>query len=645
MDSVATASDLDFQGDSGGALSIDLDSETLTIAGTSNEIETVGSGNTLTIGLPNDVTVGSDLTVTDSLVVDTSTLVVNASGYTDKVGINKAAPHLPLHVVKTATSGAGAYANTPCMILEDATRPGLQIVGNAGNIGIVQFGDNASSNSGEIYYDHGADTFSFRTAGSVVMTLDSDGKLGVGTTDPGADLEINAEHPQLLLRSSDANGDGTIKFKSLDGTQLANIRCDTTSNALNHFGISAGSGEDDLVVHSSGRIGIGDTAPGTALQISAADAYLTLKNTTAENGEGGAETKIIFEDHADVTLAQFEGSHSGTADDTKGKLILSTHTGSALTAALTIDDTQKATFTGDILVTGTTPTVTIGDGGTEDTSLVFDGNAQDYHVGLDDTDDTLNIGLGSTPGTTPAFSVNSSLVTTFFRNPIVRSSTGTARDVTFDVSGISADSRTKTLAFGGNASTTHTFPNNTGDISLGSMIGTTVSSTPLASTASEALIDTVTIAAGTIQDADRLFINTQVALTRTGTPTFEMKLYISDSDPSVNLSTAISDGEVLCTWPNSGSTWTLSASGAAWGIANIFFETSGGSPLLSFSSSGLGFAGSSVSVGSFGFDKGTVATNVAVYVFTTGNFSASDASNTATSFGLSVTRASISSPT
>ena len=56
VDSQVGGSDLDFQGDSGGALSIDLDSETLTIAGTANEIVTSGSGNTLTISLPTTVT-------------------------------------------------------------------------------------------------------------------------------------------------------------------------------------------------------------------------------------------------------------------------------------------------------------------------------------------------------------------------------------------------------------------------------------------------------------------------------------------------------------------------------------------------------------------------------------------------------------
>ena len=50
VDSQVTAQDLDFQGDSGGALSIDLDSETFTVAGGTG-ISTSGSSNTLTVTL------------------------------------------------------------------------------------------------------------------------------------------------------------------------------------------------------------------------------------------------------------------------------------------------------------------------------------------------------------------------------------------------------------------------------------------------------------------------------------------------------------------------------------------------------------------------------------------------------------------
>ena len=55
------AADLDGAGDS-GTFAVDLDTQSLTIAGTSNEIETVASGQTLTIGLPNAVTISGTMT-------------------------------------------------------------------------------------------------------------------------------------------------------------------------------------------------------------------------------------------------------------------------------------------------------------------------------------------------------------------------------------------------------------------------------------------------------------------------------------------------------------------------------------------------------------------------------------------------------
>jgi hypothetical protein len=81
VDSQVTAQDLDLTSDS-GTIAIDLDSETLTIQGTSNEIETSASGNALTIGLPSNVTIGNNLTVTGDLTVsgDDITMATNTSG-------------------------------------------------------------------------------------------------------------------------------------------------------------------------------------------------------------------------------------------------------------------------------------------------------------------------------------------------------------------------------------------------------------------------------------------------------------------------------------------------------------------------------------------------------------------------------------
>tara|TARA_Y100001937_G_scaffold94676_1_gene128424 strand:- start:475 stop:900 length:426 start_codon:yes stop_codon:yes gene_type:complete len=51
--------DVDISGDT-GTISI-LDSETLTIAGTTGEIETAAAGNTVTIGLPTNVTIAGNI--------------------------------------------------------------------------------------------------------------------------------------------------------------------------------------------------------------------------------------------------------------------------------------------------------------------------------------------------------------------------------------------------------------------------------------------------------------------------------------------------------------------------------------------------------------------------------------------------------
>jgi hypothetical protein len=59
---------LTIDGDTGGPSSVSFATDTLTIAGTANEVETSVSGQTITIGLPSDVTIGNDLTITGDIV-------------------------------------------------------------------------------------------------------------------------------------------------------------------------------------------------------------------------------------------------------------------------------------------------------------------------------------------------------------------------------------------------------------------------------------------------------------------------------------------------------------------------------------------------------------------------------------------------
>jgi hypothetical protein len=63
------ATNLDISASNGSAISVDLLTQDLTITGTANEIETSAAGTTITIGLPNDVTIGQDLVVSRNLTV------------------------------------------------------------------------------------------------------------------------------------------------------------------------------------------------------------------------------------------------------------------------------------------------------------------------------------------------------------------------------------------------------------------------------------------------------------------------------------------------------------------------------------------------------------------------------------------------
>lgn len=238
------------------------------------------------------VTVGSTTTELDAqslLTFASATLNVGASG-------NGA--DLLLHSA-TANNVGAKWTH------DDATNGSLVLGANDYGIDFKAFGDTASK---FIHWDASTDTF------FVTSTLDIDGPVTVGVDDTGYD----------------------VKF----------------------FGATAGAymlwdeSQDDLILGGAARLGIGDTAPGTQLQITADGPIITLKNSVNEHTAGGAESTIIFEDHTNVHLASIEGSHDGTNDDTKGKLILSTHNGSSLTTALTIDSAQKTTLAGEVVVTG-----------------------------------------------------------------------------------------------------------------------------------------------------------------------------------------------------------------------------------------------------------------------------------------------------
>ena len=145
-----TNSSITVSGDSGSD-GVSL-GETLTISGTANEIETTITSNTITIGLPDNVTVGGALTVTGDLTVNGTTTTVNSTNTTLDDNL------LELN------SGAASNANDAGIIIERGST-----------------GDNAI-----IAWDESADKF---IVGTTTATASDTGNLTIATGTLVADIE------------------------------------------------------------------------------------------------------------------------------------------------------------------------------------------------------------------------------------------------------------------------------------------------------------------------------------------------------------------------------------------------------------------------------------------------------------------------
>ena len=216
--------------------------------------------------------------------------------------------------------------------------------------------------------------------GDITYSNDQAATLGVTTSASGTvgrDLTISAGSTTAASGNTDG-GDLILKSGFADGTGSSFIGFHTST-----------SGTDNAVaermrIHTDGNVGIGDTAPGTLLQISGADPYLTLKNTTAENTDAGAESQILFEDHSDASLGNIRVHHSGSSDDTKAQMMLRVNDGSSLVSGIEITEGKVTTLN---LAVGAVAQ-------TQDHILFFDG-AADGEPKVESIDDFLTAIAGS----------------------------------------------------------------------------------------------------------------------------------------------------------------------------------------------------------------------------------------------------------
>ena len=206
VDNNITAQDLDFQGDSGGAQSVDLDSETFSIVGTANEIETTGSSQQIQIGLPTNVDIAGDLDVA-TLDVATSAEIASAK-------------------IEDLTNNRVVIAGTGGELEDDAnfTFDGTTLSVGAGNFTVAQ----ASGNTvvGGTLQVNGNVTLGNASSDTVQTqgNLTVGGNLTVsGTTTSVNSTETTLTDPMIELAKDTSSADGLdrgVRFKWHDGSSV-----------------------------------------------------------------------------------------------------------------------------------------------------------------------------------------------------------------------------------------------------------------------------------------------------------------------------------------------------------------------------------------------------------------------------------------
>jgi len=187
VDSQVTAQDLDVAGDSGTG-AIDLDSQSLTIAGTANEVETSASGQTVTIGLPNTVNVTTAIDVPTIEVTN-----VKAKDGTTAITITDSTGAVACNQNLTVTgnlivNGSTTQVNTSQTTIEDQLLELGMVDGSAPSsdlnkdIGVIFNYYTSSAKKAAVYWDD--------STSRVVVSQDVSESSGVLTNSAGGALEV-----------------------------------------------------------------------------------------------------------------------------------------------------------------------------------------------------------------------------------------------------------------------------------------------------------------------------------------------------------------------------------------------------------------------------------------------------------------------
>ena len=308
VDTQLTAEDLDFQADSGGALSIDLDSETLTFTGGTG-IDTSGSGNAVTFAIDSTVA-----TLTGSQALTNKTIDVDSNTVS-----NIEVDNFKASAIVLESEGIGSNDNDTTIPTSAAVKDYVDTQITAEDL------DFQADSGGALSIDLDSETLTFTggtgidTSGSgnaVTFAIDSTVTTLSGTqtltnktlTSPkiNEDVALTSTATELNLL------DGVSGLVQADFTKLAAV--DSTSDELNLVdGSSAGTivNSKAVIYGSSGEVNA------TTLQIAGSSITSTAAELNLLDGVSGLVqadfTKLAAVDATATELNIMDGDTSASS--------------------------------------------------------------------------------------------------------------------------------------------------------------------------------------------------------------------------------------------------------------------------------------------------------------------------------------------
>jgi len=354
VSTATTSSSLTIGADTGSDDVVTVGTDTLNFAGTSGEIETAVSDNTITIGLPSNVTVGNDLTVTNNLTVSGSFLSDDITASTVSVDGDA------VITGNLTVQGTQTTVNSTTVETADA----IFRVNSNGADTDVGFEANANGTIKQILYTSVGDEWDFgsenvkassfegaltgNVTGDVTGTVSSLANHDTDSVAEGSNLYFTAARARGNISVTDAGGDGSLSYDNSTG--VITYTGPSQAEVLAH--VSGGTG---VSIDGSGVVSIGQavaTTSNVSFDTVTADLVGDVTGDVTGNVSGNAGTADAWSTARDLGLsgdASGNVSIDGSGDATLAVTLANTgvtagNVGSATAVpVLTVDSKGRIT--------------------------------------------------------------------------------------------------------------------------------------------------------------------------------------------------------------------------------------------------------------------------------------------------------------